>query len=248
MLAVASVQTQGVKADTYAESGFACREKNSIYFAFASKNKSTAIYRFDVKTGRRVKVFPTKRSTLTEFKNLNILGNYIYCSARVKTVLNDTNIYKINIKTGKAKWLARGVKPTIVNGKIVYEGTKSTKVNDNLTYTYVPSGKKYAIETDGGKKKHVSHNNVSLEASCRGTKIVSGKYSYFISKNSKKLYRKYGSNKAKAICKARKISGFRVLGGYIVVKTTKNGKNYAYCVKSSGKLINGKKSLKMLTW
>ena len=249
MLAFATVQTQSVKADVYVESGFACKSGSGIYFAFTSKNKSTPIYKFDIKTGKRSKVFPIKKSTLTDFKNLNVLNGNIYCSASQKNVLNDTNIYKINIKTGKAKWLARGIKPTIVNGKIVYESVKTAKVNDGLTFTFVPSGKKCAIDTDGSKKKNVDHESVSVEETCSSKKIASGKYTFYISKDNKKLYRKTaGAKKAKSIFKTKKITGFRVLGSYLVVKTSKGGSNQAYCIKASGKTINGKKSVKILTW
>ena len=242
VMAVGCMTPAIVSADTYIKSGYACKAGSNIYFAFSSTKKSTPIYKFNVKTGKRTKVYPVNRSSLKEFKNLNVLGKYLYCSARPVSSLTCTYIYRINIKTGKAKRLARGTNPTVVNGKIVFEGVKSQKINDNLSVRYVPSGKSYEIEPEGGKKKPVSHVEVLAEASCRGTKIASGKYQFYISKDGKKIYRLNGKKK-KQICKAKKITGFRVLGGYLVVKTTKNGKNYAYCVKN-----NGSKSMRMLKW
>ena len=241
VLAMGCLAPAIVSADTYVQSGYACKEGNNIYFAFASTKKSTPIYKFNVKTGKRTKVYPTKGSSLKEFKHLNVHGKYIYCAARPAKSLSCTYIYRINTKTGDAKKLARGTKPTLVNGKIVFESMKAQKVNDNITLTYVPSGKNYEIEPEGGKKKPVSHTEINAETSCRGTKITSGKYKFYISKDGKKIYRTGG--KKKQICKASKITGFRVLDGYLIVKTTKKGKNYAYCVKN-----NGSKSMKMLKW
>ena len=241
VLAMGCLAPAMVSADTYVRSGYACKSGSNVYFAFTSTKKSTPIYKFNVKTGKRVKVV-IKRANLKEFKHLSVSGKYLYCSARPAKVIGCTYIYRINLKTGSARRLAKGTKPTLVGDKIVFEGVKAQKVNDNFSYTYVPSGKDYMIPQEGGKKQPVNHVEVSAETSCRGTQIASGKYKFYISKDGKKIYRKNGSKK-KQICKAKKITGFRVLGGYLVVKTTKNGKNYAYCVKS-----NGKKSMKMLKW
>ena len=115
----------------------------------------------------------------------------------------------------------------------MFEGMKSQKVHDNLNVTYVPSGKDYEMEPEGGKKKPVNHTAISVEATCRGQKITSGRYTYYISKDGKKIFRTGGKGK-KQICKAKKITGFRALSGYLIVKTSKNGKNYAYCVKNNG--------------
>ncbi|MCR5430833.1 MAG: hypothetical protein K6E58_06355 [Eubacterium sp.] len=242
VMALGCIAPAIVSADTYTKSGYACKEGNNIYFAFASTKKSTPIYRFNVLTGKRTKVYPKSGSNLREFKNLNALGKYIYCAARPANSLTCCYIYRINTKNGKAKKIARGVKPTLIGGKIVYESMKSTKVKDNLSFTYIPSGQDYEIEKDGGKKKPANHVAVNVETSCRGTKIAYGKYSFYISKDGKKIYRNNGS-KRKLICKAKKITGFRVLDGYLIVKTTKNGKNYAYCVKN-----NGSQSTKILRW
>ena len=242
ILAMSSLAPAIVSADTYVKSGYACKSGSNIYFAFTSTKKSTPIYKFNVKTGQRTKVFPKGQSSLKVFKNLNVLGKYVYCSARPASSLTCTYIYRINTKTGKTKKLARGTNPTVVNGKIVFWGVKSQKVNDNLNVTYVPSGKVYEIEPEGGKKKPVTHTGVEFETTCKGTKIAYGKYKYYISKDRKKIFRTGGKGK-KQICKAKKITGFRVLGGYLVVKTTKNGKNYAYCVKN-----NGSTSMRMLKW
>lgn len=241
-LAVSLMAPAMVSADTYVKSGYACKAKNNVYFAFTSTKKSTPIYKFNVKTGQRTKVFPKGKSSLKEFKHLNVLGKYIYCAARPARSLSCSFIYRINAKTGRARKLARGTKPTIVNGKIVFEGMKSQKVHDNLNVTYVPSGKDYEMEPEGGKKKPVNHTAIIAETSSRGTKIASGKYKYYISKDGKKIFRTGGKGK-KQICKAKKITGFRVLGGYLVVKTSKNGKNYAYCVKN-----NGSTSVRILKW
>ena len=119
---------------------------------------------------------------------------------------------------------------------------KSTKVRDNLSFTYVPSGQTYEIEKDGGKPKHANHVELNVETSRRGAKIAYGKYQFYITKDGKKIYRKNGAKK-KLVCKARKITGFRALDGYLIVKTKNNGKNYAYCVKN-----NGSKSTKILSW
>ena len=242
VLAVSLMAPAMVSADTYVKSGYACKAKNNVYFAFASTKKSTPIYKFNVKTGKRTKVYPRGRAKLREFKNLSVLGKYIYCSARPANSVTCTYIYRINTKSGKAKRLARGTKPTLVGDKIVYEGVKSQRVNDGLSVTYVPSGKSYMIPQEGGKKPPANHSEVSVETSCRGTKIASGKYKFYIAKDGKKIYRTGGKGKI-LVCKARKITGFRVLSGYLVVKTTKNGRNYAYCVKK-----DGSKSMKMLRW
>ena len=241
VLAIGCMAPAMVSADTYVRSGYACKSGNNVYFAFTSSKKATPIYKFNVKTGKRVQV-AIKRTKLKEFKHLSVSGKYLYCSARPAKSLGCTYIYRINLKTGSARKLAKGTKPTLLGDKIVFEGVKAQKVNDNLNYTYVPSGKDYMIPQEGGRKQPVSHVELSAETSCRGTKIASGKYKYYISKDGKKIYRKNGKSK-KLVCKAKKITGFRVLGGYLVVKTTKKGKNYAYCVKS-----NGSKSMKMLKW
>ncbi len=230
-----------VNADTYVRSGYACKSGKNIYFAFTSTKKSTPIYKFNVKTGERVKV-GIKRNSLKEFKHLSVSGKYLYCAARPAKSLSCTYIYRINLKTGNTKKLAKGTKPTLVGDKIVFEGIKAQKVNDNLNYTYVPSGKDYQIPQEGGKKQPANHMEVITETSCRDKKIAFGKYKYYITKDGKKIYRKSGKQK-QLVCKAKKITGFRVLGGYLVVKTTKKGKNYAYCVKS-----NGSESIKMLRW
>ena len=241
VLAIGCMAPAMVSADTYVRSGFACKKGSNVYFAFTSTKKSTPIYKFNTKTGKTVKV-AIKRVKLKEFKHLSTNGKYLFCAARPARSLSCTYIYRINLKTGSTKKLAKGTKPTLVGDKIVFEGIKAQKVNDNLSYTYVPSGKDYMIPQEGGRKQPVSHVELSAETSCRGTKIASGKYKYYISKDGKKIYRKNGKNK-KLVCKAKKITGFRVLGGYLVVKTTKKGRNYAYCVKS-----NGSKSTKMLRW
>ena len=240
VLAISMLAPSAVSADTYIKSGYACKNGNNIYFSFASTKKSTPIYKFDVKTGKKTRISLKNASGLSEFKNLNIEGKYIYCSAKTLTC---TYICKINTKTGYLKRIARGTKPTLFNGKIVYESMKSQKVRDNnLSITYYPSGADYAMETDGTKSKPVKHVGINAETSVRNSKIGYGKYYYYISNNGKRIYRKNGAKK-KLICKAKKITGFRVLDGYLVVKTTKNGKNYAYCVKN-----NGTKSMKMLKW
>lgn len=240
-LAVSMLAPSVVSADTYVKSGFACRNGNNVYFSFAATKtkKATPIYKFDVRTGRRTKINLKNASGLSEFKNLNVYGKYIYCSAKTLTC---TYVCKINTKTGSLKKLVRGTKPTLVNGKIVYESMKSQKIKDNLTVTYYPSGADYAMETDGTKNKPVNHVGINAETTVRNNKIAYGKYYFYISSDGKRIYRKNGA-KQKLICKARKITGFRVLNGYLVVKTTKNGRNYAYCVKN-----NGSKSMKMLRW
>ena len=124
----------------------------------------------------------------------------------------------------------------------MFEGMKAQRVNDNLNITYVPSGKDYSADLNCRKKQPVNHTAIKAETSCRGTKIAYGSYKYYISKDGKKIFRQNGKSK-KQICKAKKITGFRVLGGYLVVKTTKKGKNYAYCVKS-----NGSSSVRILKW
>ena len=242
ILAMSSLAPAIVSADTYVKSGYACKKGSNIYFAFTSTKKSTPIYKFNVKTGQRTKVFPKGKSSLKEFKHLNVLGKYIICAVRPASSLSCSYIYRINAKTGKAKKLRKGTKPTIVNGKIVFEGVQKQKVNDNLSFTYVPSGESFEIPPKGGKKKKVNHTAISVEATCRGQKITSGRYTYYISKDGKKIFRTGGKGK-KQICKAKKITGFRVLSGYLIVKTTKNGRNYAYCVKN-----NGSTSVRILKW
>ena len=241
VLAFSCMAPTMVSADTYVRSGYACKSGKNIYFAFTSTKKSTPIYKFNVKTGKRVKV-AIKRVKLKEFKHLSTDGKYLYCSARPAKSLGCTYIYRINLKTGSTKRLAKGIKPTLVGNKIIFEGVKTQKVNDDLRYTYVPSGKDYQIPQEGGRRQPVNHTELTTETSCRGSKIAYGKYKYYISKDGKKIFRKKGKQK-QLVCKAKKITGFRVLGGYLVVKTTKKGKNYAYCVKS-----NGSKSMKMLKW
>ena len=242
IIVIGSITPRSVSAAVYAESGFACRSGKNIYYAFTSKSKSTPIYCFNVKTGLRTKIYPRSRVSLKDFKNLNVLNGYIYCSARPLKSLKTTNIYRIKIKTGKVKLLIKGgVNPTIVGDKIVYDGTREKKVKANFGVEYVPSGKKFIAEQDGTKKKTVGYEGISQEAKCRGTKIAYGKYKFYISKDGKRIYRIGG--KKKTICRAKKIVGFRVLKGYLIVKTTKRGKNYAYCVKN-----NGKQSTRILTW
>ncbi len=242
VLAMASFVPATVSANTYVKSGYACRSGSNIYFAFASARKNTPIYKFNVKTGRRTRIYPKGQTSLSKFENINVLGKYIYCSARPINSLGCSYIYKINIKTSKARRLAKGTKPTLFGDKIVFEGVKAQKVNDNLALTYVPSGQSYAIPQSGGKKQPVNHNELSVETACRGKKIAYGKYRFYISKNGKKIFRKNGSKK-KQICRAKKIIGFRVLDGYLIVKTKKGRNNYAYCVKN-----NGSKSMKILKW
>ena len=240
VLAIGCIAPAIVSADTYVRSGYACKKGSNVYFAFTSTKKSTPIYKFNTKSGKTVKVAIKKN--LKEFKHLSTNGKYLFCSARPVKSLSCTYIYRINLKTGSTKRLAKGTKPTLLGDKIVFEGIKAQKVNDNLNYTYVPSGKDYMISQEGGVKQPVNHTELSAETSSRGTKIASGKYKYYISKDGKKIYRKTGKQR-KLVCKAKKITGFRVLGGYLVVKTTKKGKNYPYCVKS-----NGSKSMRMLKW
>lgn len=240
VMAVCMMAPAVVSADTYVKSGYACKKGNNIYFAFTSTKKSTPIYKFNVKSGKTVKV--SIKKNLKNFKNLSVQGKYLYCSARPAKSLSCTYIYRINLKTSSVKKLCRGTRPTVVGDKVVFEGVKSQKVNDNLTVTYVPSGKSYAIPQDGGKKQPVNHSEVSAETSCKGTRIASGKTKFYIAKDRKKLYRKNGKTKT-VICKAKKINSFRVLGGYLVVKTSKGGKSYAYCVKSDGSFKK-----KMLSW
>lgn len=242
VMAMGALAPSVVSADKYTKSGFACKKGSNIYFAFTSSKKSTPIYKYNVKTRRRTRVFPRRGNSIKEFKNLNIMGKYIYCAARPAKSLSCRYIYKINVKNGTAKKLAKGTNPTIVGGRIVYEGMKAQRVNDNLNITYVPSGKDYSADMNCRRKKPVSHKAVNAETSCRDTKIGYGKYKYFITGDGKKIYRQRGKSK-KQICKARKITGFRVLSGYLIVKTTKNGRNYAYCVKN-----DGSSSVKILRW
>lgn len=242
VMAISILAPSIVSADTYTKSGYACKEGNNIYFAFTSTKKSTPIYKFNVKTRKRTKVYPKNRSALNKFENLNVLGKYIYCAARPVNSLTCSYIYRINTKNGKAKRLARGVKPTLVGDKIIYESMKSQKVNYNPLLQYVPSGKTYMIEKNGTNKQPSNHEDVSVESQCSGENIASGKYQFYISKDGKRIYRKKGAKK-KTIFKAKKITGFRALSGYLVVKTLKGRKNCAYCVKNNGKI-----KMKMLTW
>ena len=243
VLAFASFTPQVVNADTYTRSGYACMSGNNIYFAFSSTKKSTPIYKFNVKTNKRKKVYPKKSSKLKEFKNLNVLGKYIYCACRKKNDLNCRHIYRINTKNGKIKHLAKGVNPTLVGDRIVFDGTKSVKVRDNFTTMYMPSGEQFMIDKDGkSKQQPVKQEFRDNETACRGLKIATGQATFHIAKNGKKLYRTEGERK-QAIFKAKKITSFRALDGYIVVKTSKGKKNYAYCVAEDG---SSKK--KMLTW
>ena len=241
VLAIGCMAPAIVSADMYTKSGFACKKGSNIYFAFTSTRKNTPIYCYNVKTGRTVKV-AIKKAKIKEFKGLSVSGKYLYCSARPVKSLTCRYIYRINLKKGTAKQLCKGTNPTLVGNRIVYEGMKSQRINDNLNVTYVPSGKDYSADLNCRKKQPVNHTAIKAETSCRGTKIASGSYKYYISKDGKKIFRQNGKSK-KQICKAKKITGFRVLGGYLVVKTTKKGKNYAYCVKS-----NGSSSVRILKW
>ena len=231
-----------VGADTYTKSGFACKKGNNIYFAFTSTKKSTPIYKYNVQTRRRTKVFPRRGNSIKEFKNLNIMGKYLYCAARPAKSLSCRYIYKVNVKKGTAKKLAKGTNPTIVDGRIVFEAMKPQRINDNLSMTYVPSGKDYSSDLNCKKKKPVNHTAINAETKTRGDKIAYGKYKFYITSDGKNIYRQNGKS-IKQICKAKKITGFRVLSGYLIVKTTKNGRNYAYCVKN-----NGSSSVRILTW
>lgn len=242
IMAVGVLAPTAVSAATYTKSGFACKRKNNIYFAFTSTKKSTPIYKFNVKTGKRTKVFPRRGNAIKEFKSLNIVGKNLYCAARPAKSLSCRYIYKINVKKGTAKQLAKGTNPTIVNKRIVFEGMKSQRINDNLNVTYVPSGKDYSADMNCKKKKLVSHNAVNAETSCRGTKIGYGKYKFYITDDGKKIFRQNGKSK-RQICRARKITGFRVLSGYLIVKTTNKGHNYAYCVRN-----DGSSSVRILKW
>ena len=244
VMAVGTMVPQSVSANTYARSGYACKSGNYIYFAFSSSKKSTPIYKFNVDTGRRTTVFPRKASSLKEFRHLNVSGKYLYVACRKTKFLNCSHIYRINVNNGKAKFLVKGMKPTLIGDKLVYDGIQSVKVNDNSFTALRPSGKQYMIDKDSPKKKAkpVNHDFRDVETSCKGERIAYGKYQYYISSNGKKVYRVNGSKK-KTIFKAKKITSFRALSGYLVVKTKKGKNNVAYCVKN-----NGSSKKKMLTW
>ena len=83
ILAMSSLAPAIVSADTYVKSGYACKSGSNIYFAFTSSKKSTPIYKFNVKTGQRTKVYPKGQSSLKVFKNLNVLGN-MFIARRVQ--------------------------------------------------------------------------------------------------------------------------------------------------------------------
>ncbi len=111
MLAFTSVSIQNVSADTYVQSGYACKRGNNVFFAFpATKTKNaTPIYKFNINTAKRTKIYPKGKSELKEFKNINALGKYVYCSARRGNSLTCSYVYRINTKNGKIKKLAKGV-------------------------------------------------------------------------------------------------------------------------------------------
>ncbi len=241
-MAIVTLAPATVSADARVASGYACKSGNYVYYSFTSSKKSTAIYRINIKNYKKSKVFPKKKSKLKAFTNLNVKGKFIYCACRTGNSLNSCRIYRINMSNGKTKKLAYGLNPTLVGNNIVFDGTKSVKVNDSAFKTYVPTGRQYAIDKKGGKKKKANIDFKSVETTCRGTKISSGKYSYYITSDGKKIYRQRG-NKTYKVCKAKKITGFRVLKGYLVVKTKKGKKNNAYLVKN-----NGSKSVKLLSW
>ncbi len=241
-IVVASMLPQAVDAKTHYSSGFAARSKSYVYFAFSSSKKATGIYRINVNNGQRDKIYPRAKSKLKAFENLNVEGKYIYCACRKSNTLNCAHIYRINIQSGRAKFIAKGANPVVIGGNMYYDGTKTYRVADNVLTTGAPTGRQYYMDKDGGKRKKTNFSFASLETSCRGTKISRGKYKYYIASDGKSIIRKRGRS-SKTVFSAKKITAFRAVKGYLVVKTRKKGNNVAYCVKN-----NGSRKMKMITW
>ena len=239
-----------VSAATTYKSGYAYKTGNYVYYAFSSSSSSTAIYRINIKTKKKTKIFPVKKDTgLSDFTSLNVQGGYIYCCCTVKSnLLNATFIYRIKISNGKTKRLATGINPTIVGDKIVYEQTKNTKLNaNNPIFMSMPSGKVREMNLNGTGKKdieEVSLQDAEATYSVSGpqTTITRGKSKYYIASKGKKLIKK-GKSKKTIFSSKNKIISYRILSGYAVIKVQSSGKITAYGVKT-----NGKNKAKLISW
>lgn len=238
-----------VAAKTYTKSGYAAKAGSEVFYAFTSSSSSTALYKVNVNTKKKTKIKLKTTGNLGNFTSINVKGGYIYCAATYKdNASKTTHIYRIDIKTGSLKRLASGMNPTIVGSKVVYEQTTTIRIDANqINFQSVPTGKVKEMDLNGKNKKDAVYNFKDAEATyisgSKQTAIKKGKYKYSIASKGKTIVRKKGKTK-KTIFKTKyKIIGFRVLSGYLVIKTAGKDKMTAYGVKTSGK-----KKVKLASW
>lgn len=251
ILSILLTSMSPVQAAVNYKSGYAYKTGKNVYYAFTTSSSSTAIYRINVKTKKKTKIFPKNKVTgLSDFCSLNVQGGYVYCCCSVKSNFIDaTFIYRIKISNGKIKRLATGINPTIVGDKIVYEQTKNTKVSSGSSmFMSVPTGKIKEMNLDGTGKKDIDpvefkDAEASYNMSGPQKTIVMGKSKYYISGKGKKLVAKKSGRKKTIFKSKNKIIGYRVLSGYVVIKVQSSGKITAYGVKT-----NGKNKAKLISW
>lgn len=130
-----------------------CKQGKYLYYC-----TQKGIERFNTKTGKHNLAVSNKYKgeNTNGFSDLNIKGNYIYCTYDLQLGSSDNRIYIYKIsKSGKKIKLDSGYFPIVVGNWIYY--IKSKFITEN-NFTYQKDIGIYKMKLDGSSKKKISND------------------------------------------------------------------------------------------
>lgn len=207
------------------------KQGNYIYYC-----TQKGIERFNIKT-RRHNLFISdkyKGKDTNGFRDLNIKGNYIYCSYDLQLGSSDNRVYVYRIrKNGKKIKLDSGHSPLVIGNWIYYIKSKFITESD---FTYQQDIGIYKMKLDGSSKTKVSNYPYIMGATKSNLLVYNGaKIKTIDLKNNKiqreiRLDRAYTNGNWSYICE-----GAMKVGGNVYTWSENSiigGKNFIYQVSN----------------